>query len=94
MAELEATIKKYAVLPVNEKIARLWGRVRADRKEQPISAQDAFHAATALALGVPLLTDNRKDFTEIPGLQVISEAPPPRTKASTRSRRSRSQPGS
>lgn len=39
----------------------------------PISAADAWIAATALLYGVPLVTHNRKDFEGIDGLVVISE---------------------
>lgn len=39
---------------------------------RPIGAADALIAATALALGIPLLTNNKRDFEGIEGLTVIS----------------------
>lgn len=36
---------------------------------------DSWIAATALSLGLPLVTHNRADFEGIAGLTVVSEAP-------------------
>jgi predicted nucleic acid-binding protein len=36
---------------------------------------DAWIAATALEVGAPLVTHNRRHFEEVAGLVVISEAP-------------------
>ncbi len=43
---------------------------RARRKARPINAADAWIAATALALDVPLVTNNADDFTVVDGLTV------------------------
>jgi predicted nucleic acid-binding protein len=40
---------------------------------RPISAADAWIAATALHLGAPLVTHNRSHFIGVDGLNVISE---------------------
>lgn len=43
------------------------------RNGRPIAAADAWVAATALHLGVPLITHNRNHFIGVDGLNVISE---------------------
>jgi tRNA(fMet)-specific endonuclease VapC len=45
----------------------------ARRNGRPISAADAWIAATALHLGVPLITHNKKHFVGVDGLTIISE---------------------
>lgn len=64
----------YAVLPFDVNVCRYWGDVRAEcqRAGRPISAQDAWIAATALAFGVPLLTNNSDDFMAVSGLQMLN----------------------
>ena len=59
-----ALCRRWAVL-----IGDLQGRGRI------ISEADAWIAATALVLGVPLVSHNRRDFAGIPSLTLISEAP-------------------
>ena len=45
----------------------------ARRNGRPISAADAWIAATALHLGVPRITHNKKHFIGVDGLTIISE---------------------
>jgi tRNA(fMet)-specific endonuclease VapC len=73
MGELAEQLKRYVVVPFSPSVCQIWGRVRAERKAQPISVDDAWIAATALAHECPLVTHNPKDFAEIDGLQVITE---------------------
>jgi tRNA(fMet)-specific endonuclease VapC len=63
---------KILVLESNPTIARQWGWLRAVRRRQPISENDGWIAATALAYDIPLVTHNRKDFLDIPGLRLIT----------------------
>ena len=42
------------------------------RMGRPISTEDAQIAAIALAAGLPLLTRNTKDFSDIPGLRQVN----------------------
>ncbi|MDR2115483.1 MAG: hypothetical protein LBP87_03785 [Planctomycetaceae bacterium] len=65
--------KQYKIVHSNNAIAGWFAFVMFIRKNQPISIQDAWIAATALALGCPLLTHNAKDFENIPGLEIITE---------------------
>ncbi|MDR2754273.1 MAG: PIN domain-containing protein [Planctomycetaceae bacterium] len=64
---------KYKVFYVDPWIIELCAKIRVIRKNQPISIQDAWIAATALALSCPLLTHNARDFENIPGLEIITE---------------------
>lgn len=74
-AELERHLDRYTILPVDIPACRKWAFVRSHRstKGLPISPQDAWVAATALRYELPLVTHNKDDFQEIPGLTIISE---------------------
>ncbi|MDR2115485.1 MAG: PIN domain-containing protein [Planctomycetaceae bacterium] len=69
----EIVAENYTIIHSNDVIAEWFAFVRTVRRKQPISAQDAWIAATASALGCPLLTHNAKDFENIPGLEIITE---------------------
>ncbi len=73
LEELQETLHRYLLLAPTTSICQRWGEVRFNRRHQPISAQDAWIAATALHYACPLLTHNPDDFLEIPGLSVITE---------------------
>ncbi len=76
-AQLRATIRKFVVIPYNYRIAKHYGAIIAHRKKNgvPISCADAWIAACARSYDIPLVTHNVKDFTNIPGLQVITANP-------------------
>lgn len=58
------------VLPVNTAIADRWGRLLAE-VARPLPAVDGLLAATALHLGLRLVTRNVEDF-RLPGLIVVN----------------------
>jgi tRNA(fMet)-specific endonuclease VapC len=70
--KLERTIGYYAVFHSTTEICRCWGEVRYQRKQQPISAEDAWIAATALTYECPLVTHNPQDFKDIPRLRILT----------------------
>ena len=70
---LDATLKQYVVVPTSYPLCVEWGAIRAERRQQPISSEDAWMAATARANGWPLVSHNAADFVGIQGLTVISE---------------------
>jgi len=76
-AQLRATIRKFVVIPYNYRIAEHYGAIIAHRKKNgvPISCADTWIAACARSYDIPLVTHNAKDFTNIPGLQVITKNP-------------------
>ncbi len=67
----------YVVLFPDLEMCEIWARITADchRKGRPKQDNDLWIAATALRYELPLITHNRRDFEDIPGLAVISEAP-------------------
>lgn len=73
MQQLDATLRIYLVIPSSPRICRMWGKIRSLRKQQPISVQDAWIAATAVQHGCPLVTHNPGDFAGIPSLKIIAE---------------------
>jgi tRNA(fMet)-specific endonuclease VapC len=74
IASLERSLTNYLIIPVNIELCRIWGNLRADRQKigRPLSAQDAWIASTALLHSLPLVTNNLKDFQNIPKLQVLT----------------------
>ena len=55
-------------------LCRLWAEVRAgaERRGRPIDKADAWIAASALALGVELVTNNPDDFAGVEGLRLLT----------------------
>ena len=72
MAGLDAQLKNYLVVPYSPRVCLCWGQIRAERKHQPISVDDAWIAAVALAYDCPLVTHNPADFANINGLKIIT----------------------
>jgi predicted nucleic acid-binding protein len=58
-------------VPVDERVADAWARLRIDLRDrgQRMPVNDSWIAATAIALGVPVVTQD--DYLELPGLAVI-----------------------
>jgi len=75
IGRLRVTISGLLILDPDDTTCRHFAEVRVARKGRPISAADAWIAATALANGLELVTHNPADFRGIPGLTVITEAP-------------------
>ncbi|MEZ4629419.1 MAG: PIN domain-containing protein [Deinococcales bacterium] len=73
--QLNQMISHYRVVYPDEYICKYWVDVKlqSQAKGRPIGVGDAWIAATALALDIPLVTHNKKDFDFIDGLQLISE---------------------
>lgn len=60
------------VLPLPAEAGPLYGKVRAalQRAGTPIGNNDLWIAAHALALGVPLVSNNLREFERVPGLKL------------------------
>jgi tRNA(fMet)-specific endonuclease VapC len=54
--------------------ANQWARIKSGRekKGRPISFPDAWIAASALQLNIPLVTHNASDYEEIDGLTILT----------------------
>ena len=76
--QLEHYLRRYIVQDSSPALCRRWAEVIDDgrRRGRPVATADAWVAATALLLGVPLATNNEAHFSSIPGLTVISEKMP------------------
>lgn len=68
-------LRRYLIEPSSPDLCRLWAEAMdsARRAGKPILTGDAWVAATALAYGVPLVTNNPADFAGVAGLTIISE---------------------
>jgi tRNA(fMet)-specific endonuclease VapC len=73
-ALLEAYLADFLVLHSDDVLCSTWAAVRKEstRKGRRIGSADAWIAATALVLSVPLVTNNPKDYRHIEKLQVVS----------------------
>jgi tRNA(fMet)-specific endonuclease VapC len=69
---IEALFEEIKVLPFEAPADQSYGMIRATLETvgTPISANDLFIAAHALALDATLVTDNEREFARIAGLQV------------------------
>ena len=72
---LHSRMQRYVVEPSSYRLSLFWARAMdsARRNGRPIAAADAWVAATALHLGVPLISHNENHFAGVDGLTVISE---------------------
>ena len=59
-------------VPIDEEVASAWARLRVLLRDLGLrmAVNDSWIAATALALGVPVVTQD-DDYVEVPGLPVI-----------------------
>jgi predicted nucleic acid-binding protein len=75
--QLARHLRRYIVEHSSPALCRRWSEVLDDarRSGRPIATADAWNAATALLLGLPLVTHNRSHFAHVAGLTIISEAP-------------------
>lgn len=73
-ARLEGFLEKYIVVHSAPDIVQIWAALRASaaRRGQVIERQDAWIAAVALTLDLPLVTHNRDHFSPIPELHIIT----------------------
>ena len=74
------------VLPYDLEICKAFGEIKAalknsDGSDRTIGVNDLWIAACAKHHSLKLLTHNRKHFEGIPGVDMISEAPPTKVKS-------------
>jgi len=74
--QMEEALKRYIIFPYDINTCRLWGEISSGcrKKGKPISAQDAWIAATARLHNLTLVTHNPDDFAAVDGLEIISVA--------------------
>lgn len=71
-----ATLERIMALspvPIDEVIADSWAELRVRLRDAGMSMKlnDSWIAATAIALGIPVITQDA-DFSNVPGLQVVT----------------------
>jgi predicted nucleic acid-binding protein len=70
---MAAFLAQFTIILVDRALCRMWAQVtdQCRRQGQPIHAADAWIAATALVLEVPLVTHNRADYAGVAHLQLL-----------------------
>jgi predicted nucleic acid-binding protein len=73
---MAAFLVQFTIVLVDRALCRTWAEVsdRARRNGRPIQTADAWIAATAISLGVPLVTHNPSDYAGVDNLRLL---PPP-----------------
>jgi tRNA(fMet)-specific endonuclease VapC len=73
-AFVEHVLAHLEPLPITTQVARIHAEARAhlQRAGSPIGAHDLWIAATALAHGLRLATQNARHFERVPGLTVLA----------------------
>jgi predicted nucleic acid-binding protein len=74
-ARLDEFLADYVVVQSAPDIIRIWAALRAEsgRSGHVIERQDAWVAAVALTLDLPLVTHNTAHFEHVPLLRIITE---------------------
>jgi tRNA(fMet)-specific endonuclease VapC len=70
--QLNAFTRLLLIMPVDEAVAKVYGNLRALLLIQgrPIGNNDLFIAAHARSLGAVLVTNNLREFSQVPDLSV------------------------
>lgn len=73
---LERLLRNFFVIRYDNRIARCYGRLVAERQRygNPISSNDAWIAACAVRHEMPLVTHNPRHFEDISGLVIVTES--------------------
>jgi tRNA(fMet)-specific endonuclease VapC len=79
LQRLEQDLQLVTVVPYDIEICKVFGELRTlrnpDGSDRNIKTNDLWIAACAKRHSLTLVTNNRKDFENIPGLAIICEAP-------------------
>jgi tRNA(fMet)-specific endonuclease VapC len=70
-------LKAVVVVPSDHEVSREYGKLKAKLREAGIvvADNDLWIAACALRHSIPLISNNRKHFEKMPGLDLISLTP-------------------
>jgi tRNA(fMet)-specific endonuclease VapC len=70
---LDEFITPLEVVSFDEEAAQVYGDIRAtlEKAGTPIGSMDMLIAAHAVSLGIPLVTNNAREFIRIPALNII-----------------------
>ena len=70
--QIDQLLEAHEVVEITEDIAKHYARIRADleKRGMAIGGNDLWIAATALAHGATLVTNNTGEFSRVPGLLI------------------------
>ena len=76
LAKLESEFRLVVVVPYDSEVCKTYGEIKAatDLAGRSVAASDLWIAACAIRHSLSLVTNNRKHFKDIPGLEIIPEA--------------------
>ena len=71
---LEQFMKGFELVYADNDLCTIWARIRAEARAagRTMSPQDAWIAATALAVDAPLATNNLRDYQHVQDLRFVS----------------------
>jgi len=77
LADLRRKLRDVVILPFDTEVCEDYARVKVAilSSGRVIADNDLWIAATAIRYSIPLLSNNRRHFEDVPGLVLISEAP-------------------
>lgn len=72
LREIERLLEAHEIVEITEEVAEHYARLRAEleRRGEVIGSNDLWIAATALAHGATLVTNNTGEFSRVPGLAI------------------------
>jgi tRNA(fMet)-specific endonuclease VapC len=72
-ARMATLLERFTIVLPDRTLCHTWAVVadQSRRNGRPIHTADAWIAATAVALGVPLVTNNRDDFAGVEDLELL-----------------------
>ncbi len=72
-ARMATMLEQFVIVLADRTLCHTWAKVgdQARRRGRPIQVADAWIAATAIALGVPLVTNNRDDYAGVGDLALL-----------------------
>lgn len=70
---MAAFLEQFVIVMADRSLCRTWALVgdEARRNGRPIQTADAWIAATAISLGLPLVTNNQNDFAGVNSLVLL-----------------------
>ena len=79
LERMEQRLSLAVVVPYDLEICKIFGQLRTlknpDGSDRTIGVNDLWIASCAMRYSLPLVTHNRRDFENIPQLNIICEAP-------------------
>ena len=77
---MEQNLKMFVKVPFDSEVCRVYGSLKFgcktdDGSHRVVASNDLWIASCAIRHRIPLVSNNRKHFEGIPGLNLISEAP-------------------